>query len=359
MWFVPGPVPVTQKTLQATAGEMISHRSGPFRELYADCQGRLKRTFRTDGAVFCITGSGTLANEAAAANLTPDTKTLCLVNGEFGERLSQACKIYNAETGIFSVEDGLALTLDRCQNAIESFRPDWVFMVQNETATGVTNDVREIASFVKKTGGKMMVDAVSSLGGLPLDCKAWGVDVCTSASQKSLCAPPGLSFVAITDEAMAHIEGKAKIPTYGLNLKTYKKFHARNETPYTPSLPAFYGLRQALVELEETGLENRWKAHTLAAQKVRKTVTDCGFRLFAEKGYPSDTITAFLTDRVEPIKKSMAELGVQIAGGQGKWKGKMLRIAHIGPEECRTIDACNAALVQSVKNPIAAVGASA
>ncbi|HLD75763.1 MAG TPA: aminotransferase class V-fold PLP-dependent enzyme, partial [Candidatus Norongarragalinales archaeon] len=268
----------------------------------------------------------------------------CLVNGEFSERLYQACKIYNPTTEHLVLDDGLGFNLERCKETIDAVKPDWVCMVQNETATGVANRVDQIAPYVKKNGGRVLLDAVSSLGGLPLDCNAWGVDVCTSASQKCLAAPPGLGFVALSEEAMAHIESKASIPTFGLNLKTYKKFHQRSETPYTPALSVFYALRQALYELEADGLEHRWMEHHDAGKKVRQAVQDCGFDLFAEEHFRSDTVTSFVTPRCDEIKKALAANGVQIAGGQGAWKGKMLRIAHIGPQETRNIDACTSCL---------------
>ncbi|MBI2445649.1 alanine--glyoxylate aminotransferase family protein [Candidatus Micrarchaeota archaeon] len=351
-WFVPGPVPVTKQTQDACTGPMVSHRSGLFRELYAECTQRLQRVFQTKGYVFSITGSGTLANEAAVANLLPNTNALFLVNGEFGDRFYQAAKVYNPDAQIFTVEDGKGLNVERVKDAIDAHALDWVCLVHNETATGVTNDVKGIAAYVKQKGAKVLVDAVSSLGGIELDMDGWGVDACTSASQKSLCAPPGLAFVALNEAAMAHIEAQPRIPTYGLNLKTYKKFHLRNETPYTPSLPTFYGLRQALRELEADGLQTRWALHEQAALDARNAVKESGFDLFAESGFESQTITAFLPGdaNVEIIKKAMAANGVQIAGGQGKWKGKMLRIATIGPEEVRNISACTAALRNAVQN---------
>jgi len=351
-WFVPGPVPVSMPTQAACAGPMVSHRSTSFRELYAECTQRLQRVFQTNGYVFSITGSGTLANEAAVANLLPNTKALFLVNGEFGERFYQAAKIYNPETAVFTVDDGFGLSVARVKEAFDAQNPDWVCLVHNETATGVTNDVKGIAVYAKQRGAKVLVDAVSSLGGIELQMDSWGIDACTSASQKSLGAPPGLGFVAVNDAAMAHIEAQPAIPTYGLNLKTYKKFHLKNETPYTPSLPTFYGLRQALRELEADGLENRWQAHAQAAQNARIAIRECGFANFAESGFESDTITAFLPgdERVNVIKKAMAAQGIQIAGGQGKWKGKMLRIAHIGPQECQQMDACTQALRNVVLN---------
>ncbi len=356
-WFVPGPVPVSEKTQNACAGEMVSHRSTPFRELYAECTQRLQRVFSTNGYVFSITGSGTLANEAAVANLLPNTKALFLVNGEFGERFYQAAKIYNPDAQAFTIEDGLGLNVERVKDVIDAQMPQWVCLVQNETATGVTNDVKGIAAYAKSKGAKVLVDAVSSLGGIEFRMDEWGVDACTSASQKSLGAPPGLAFVALNEAAMAHIEAQQRIPTYGLNLKTYKKFHLKNETPYTPCLPTFYGLRQALRELEADGLENRWRMHADAAQLARTAIAECGFENFAEDGFESDTITAFLPGdaRVEAIKKAMASKGIQIAGGQGKWKGKMLRIAHIGPEETRHMDACVTALRNVVQNAQAEV----
>lgn len=328
---------------------MISHRSPDFRATFLDCTQKLEQVFKAPDAAqaYCITGSGTLANEAAVANLVPETKTLCLVNGEFGERLYQACRIYNPEgTQALHIQDGKGINAERAAKAIEEQKPDWVCMVQNETATGVTNDVKGVASVAKKNGARILVDAVSSLGGMELDCKGWGIDACTSASQKSLAAPPGLGFVMVSSEAMQEIESKKRIPTYGLDLKRYKKFYERNETPYTPSLPTFYGLQNALQELFEEGLDARIQLHEDAARMAREAVEATGFENFAEQGFQSATITAFLTDQAKEIKNALAKQGIQIAGGQGVWKEKMLRIAHIGPQECRSMAHCTEALMR-------------
>lgn len=348
-WFVPGPVPVNDAVLLGMQKPMISHRSQDFRAVFADCTRKLEQAFKApDGAqVYSITGSGTMANEAAAANLIPDTNTLCLVNGEFGKRLYQACRIYNPDgTQALHVQDGKGINAKRAAAAIEETTPDWVCVVQNETATGVTNDVKGIAAVAKKNGARVLVDAVSSLGGMPLDCAEWGIDACTSASQKSLAAPPGLGFVMLTPNAMAEVEAKKRIPTYGLDLKRYKKFYERSETPYTPSLPTFYGLQHALQELFEEGLDARIQLHDDAARMARQAVADAGFHVFAEEGFQSSTITAFLTGQAKEIKSTLAKQGIEIAGGQGQWKGKMLRIASIGPQECRNMAHCTDALVR-------------
>jgi aspartate aminotransferase-like enzyme len=345
-WFVPGPVPVRLDVQKAMDAEMISHRSQAFRELFAECTAALKRVFGTTGPVFSITGSGTLANEAAVANLLAGKKTLCLVNGEFGKRLGEACQIYNPkETKMLNIPDGKGINAERIQAELQAFTPEWVTIVHNETATGVTNDIQSVAALCKQKGAKILVDAVSSLGGLELKMDAWGIDACTSASQKSLAAPPGLGFVALSPAVMQEVSAKTFVPTFGLDLRRYKKFYDKNETPYTPSLPTFYGLLYALRELEADGLENRFAAHAKAAAIAQKAVLDAGFALFAEEGFQSNTITAFLTDRAIEIKKAIQAKGVEIAGGQGQWKGKMLRIATIGPEECDNIQLCADALL--------------
>ncbi len=345
-WFVPGPVPVRLDVQKAMDAEMISHRSQAFRNLFAECTATLKRVFGTNGFVFSITGSGTLANEAAVANLIPGKRTLCLVNGEFGKRLAEACQIYNPEkTRILAIPDGQGINAERVKAEIQAFAPEWVTLVHNETATGVTNDVKGVAALCREKGAKILVDAVSSLGGLEFKMDEWGIDACTSASQKNLAAPPGLGFVAVSPAAMDEIAAKTAVPTFGLDLRRYKKFYDKNETPYTPSLPTFYGLLPALRELEADGLENRFAAHAKAAAIARKAVLNAGFELFAEEGFQSDTITAFLTDRAADIKKAVQARGVEIAGGQGQWKGKMLRIATIGPQECDNIQLCADALL--------------
>ncbi|MDP2717484.1 MAG: aminotransferase class V-fold PLP-dependent enzyme, partial [Candidatus Micrarchaeota archaeon] len=287
----------------------------------------------------------TLANEAAVANLLAGKRTLCLVNGEFGKRIGEACQIYNPDrTKILNIPDGQGINAERVRAELEAFSPEWVTIVHNETATGVTNDIQGVAALCHEKGAKILVDAVSSLGGIDVRMDAWGIDACTSASQKSLAAPPGLGFVAVSPAAMDEIAAKTFVHTFGLDLRRYKKFYDKNETPYTPSLPTFYGLLVALRELEADGLENRFAAHAKAAAIARKTVLDAGFALFAEEGFQSDTITAFLTDQAVEIKKAVQAQGVEIAGGQGQWKGKMLRIATIGSEECENIQLCADAL---------------
>ncbi|MBI5036879.1 alanine--glyoxylate aminotransferase family protein [Candidatus Micrarchaeota archaeon] len=344
MLFTPGPVELTQNVLESQKKPMISHRSAGFREIFRECTDGMKKVFGTGGYVFTITGSGSTANEAAVANCAAGTKTLCLVNGEFGERLFEACKIYSPHAESMVLEDGKGFSLERVKEEIDSKKPELVAMVQNETALGVENKVRDIAVYAKKHGAHVLVDSVSALAGTEMRMDEWGVDFCTSASQKCLGCSPGLAFVALSEEAMSWVEKKQNLPTFCHDFKRYRKFYEKNETPFTPAVSVFYALQVALGELHADGLEKRLADHRKAAAKTRAAIEECGFSVFAEKGFESSTITGFLTDRCKEIKNAMAEEDVHIAGGAGHWKGRMLRISNMGRMESQNIGLCLDAL---------------
>ena len=208
-----------------------------------------------------------------------------------------------------------------------------VIFQQNETSTGVLNDVEALARVIKKHCALIIVDAVSGLGVADLKTDDWGLDVVAAGSQKAFMVPPGLGFVSVSEKAWQACEN-AKCPNFYLSFKQAKDFAAKGETPWTPAVSIIYGLKASLEILKAEGLENTFKRHRRLRDAVRSGIKALGLKLLADDACASPAVTAvFPPDGVEAdaFRKIIKEkYGVVLAGGQGKLKGKIFRVGHLG-----------------------------
>jgi len=344
MLFIPGPVDVAKEISIAQTKMMISHRSNEYREMHKEIVQKLRQFFNCDD-VFILTASGTGAVEAMVANMpSRDDKLLAFVNGAFGKRMAENAKLFCDNVIEYRIEDGKGIGLDIAKAAIEAHKPNLIAIVHNETSTGVVNDVENICKYAKHKGIYTMVDAVSSFAGHELNMKNWGIDICVTASQKCLGAPPGLSFVAVMNSAMEKIE-KNEVRLRYFDLKAFKKSNARNETPVTPAVSLLFAAKAALDLLAKEGLEQRIERHRKAGEILRKKLTECGFELLAEKGYESNTVTTFKTSDAEFIQTQLREkFGIEVASGIDELRGKILRIGHLGNYSLKQIEKLAAAI---------------
>lgn len=245
---IPGPTPVPPAVQRAASKPMISHRSGPFREIMARVQKGLQGVFQTESDVAILTGSGTAAMEAAVANLvSPGSRVLVIVGGKFGERWLELVQAYRGEAIVLEYPYGEGVLPERVADTLRA-NPgiEAVFATQNESSTAVLNDIEGIAAAVRPSGALLVVDAVSGLGGAPLHMDAWGVDVVVSGSQKCLMLPPGLAFLAASARAWERMESSSS-PRYYFDLRAYRKSGAKGETPYTPNVSLIVADRKSVV----------------------------------------------------------------------------------------------------------------
>ena len=332
----PGPTPCPPAVLQATANAMINHRGPEFRDLILPITEKLKRVFMTENRLYILTASGTGALEAAVVNtLSPGDPVLSVSVGHFGDRFADLAETYGAEVRRLDFEWGMAVDPDTLRTALAQHRDLKAIMVtHNETSTGVTNDLESIARVAKDgSDALLLVDAISSLGCVPLPVDEWQCDVVCTASQKGLMVPPGLSFVSLSEAAWQARE-TARMPRYYLDLPTAQRYLERGQTPWTPNVPLFYGLDVALDMMLEEGMENVFNRHSRIGNLTRQGIKDLGLMLLATEEYASNTVTAVkVPESVDAARLSellRTEHSVVAAGGQGKLAGKVFRIGHLG-----------------------------
>jgi aspartate aminotransferase-like enzyme len=349
--MIPGPVPVPEQVRMAMMRQAINHRGPAFGAVYAESVRVLKDLFHTGNELFVISGSGTAAMEAAIGNFGRDRKIAALENGKFGERMGKIGQRYGEVTVVRS-DWGTPLDLDGLERALES-GAELVTMVHNETSAGIKNPAEVVGKMARKHGALFVMDGITSIGGDLVDVDGWGVDVAFVGSQKCLAAPAGLSAISVSKRAWERLCEKRP---YYLDLAAYRKSAASTpmETPYTPAVPLFLALREALGIIEREGIPKRIERHRRMAEAVRAAVSAWGLPMFpkpdALHAY-SNTVTAVaVPDGVNEkvLRATVKGFGIEIAGGQDHLKGKIFRIGHMGavgaPELLATLAAVEFAL---------------
>lgn len=353
---IPGPTPVPDDILEAVAHPMVNHRGREFAALIQRVAERLKDFFLTRNDVLMLSTSGTGGLEAAVVNtLSPGDKVLAVSIGSFGDRFVAIAETYGAEVTMLAYEWGQAARSEDVREALRE-HPDVkaVLVTHNETSTGVTNLLEEIAGVVREADKLLLVDAVSSLGAIPFDMDGWGLDVVVTASQKGWMVPPGLAFVAMSDRGWQAYES-SKMPRFYFDLGRHRDLLLKGQTPWTPTMSIFFGLDVALERMTEEGMERIFARHARVGRLTREGVQAIGLELLCEaERFASDTVTAIkCPDGVEvsALRNLMEdEYGVVLAGGQGKLSGKIFRIGHlglVGEEDIRqTLDSLEPALAK-------------
>jgi len=333
---IPGPTPCPDEVLKAIGRQMINHRGKEFVEITNRITPKLKQCFQTKNDLVILSTSGTGGLESAIVNtLSPGDKVLSVSIGIFGDRFADIAKTYGAEVTSLKYEWGQAAKPDDVRKALK-VNPGVkaVMVTHNETSTGTTNPLQEIAKAVKESDKLLLVDAVSSLSSINVETDAWDLDVVVTGSQKGWMVPPGLAFVSISERAWkAHAE--AKMPRYYFDFSKAKKFLADGQTPWTPTVSVFFGLDVALDMMLKEGLPNIFARHERIAAKARAWVKSKGLQLLsADEKFASNTVTAVKAPDDMDVPKLNStlrdEYKVVIAGGQGGMKGKVFRIGHLG-----------------------------
>ena len=292
---LPGPTPLPPQVVAALGQEMIPHRGPAFRALYSETLKLAREIHRTDGDVLTWAATGSAGWEVAVVNLlSPGDPVLIGVNGNFGQRFADVAGRLGIDVRRFDVEWGEAILPAQLQSALEA-HPDVkaVFLVHNETSTGVTNPLRELAGIAREHGALVVVDAVSAAGALPLEVDAWGIDFLFSGSQKAWMCPPGLLIVAAGPRAWAAHQRSA-YRRFFWDMSDVKKAADQGMTPTTPPLSMIYAFRAALGMIADEGIEQVWDRHRRLGSMTREGITAAGLRLFARRGFESDSVTAFV-----------------------------------------------------------------
>jgi serine---pyruvate transaminase len=332
--MTPGPTPAPAEVLAAIAQPVVHHRGPDFKALYAECLARLRRVFRTESEVLVFGGSGTGAMESAVANLcSPGERVVVVSAGYFGERWAAIAEAYGAEVdhlryawGEIPAPGDLAARL--CEHPATA-----VFLTHSETSTGVVSDLPPFAVAAREAGTLSVVDAISSLGAVPLETDEWGIDVVACGAQKALMTPPGLALLSASQAAW-DARGHAASPRFYFDWERTRKGQATLDAPVTPPVSLVAGLNVALGMLLEEGLEAAFERHVRLGRACREGVKAMGLELFSPDDDSSAVVTAIRApdgiDSDELVLLLRDRHGITLAPGQGELKGRIFRIGHIG-----------------------------
>ncbi len=334
--FTPGPTPLHPAVQEALARPIPHHRTDEFRAIFRDCSAGLKSFLKTTQDVLMLACSGTGAMEAAVVNaLSTGESMLALVAGNFGQRWAELGKAHGMDVHVLEAKWGEAVTPEAVAAVLDK-NPKLraVFVQLSESSTGVAHDVEAIGRIVRgRPETLLVVDAISGAGAIRLETEAWGVDIAIVGSQKALALPPGLAFLSVSAKAWEKI-GKSCSARFYFDLARERKAQAGGESAFTPAISHIVATRAALEFVASGGgvdalVQN---AGTLAAM-TRAATQALGLPLVAPRDH-GDALTALYPpaglESGAIVKALQSEFASTVAGGQGAFKGKIFRIAHLG-----------------------------
>ena len=332
--FIPGPTPVPPQVMTAMTKPVIGHRSGEFSRLYRSVVKKMQKVYQTENDVFVLSNSGTGALEMALANtVNPGEKVLSLVTGYFAQRFNRIATVLGAEveTLEFPWEGPADLAVVEKKLRQGNFKA--LLVTHNETSTGVVNDLAGLGRLTAPTDTLLLVDAVSSLGGVDIKTDEYHLDMVMTSSQKALMLPPGLSVISVSPKAWERVE-KCRGKSVYFSLNDYRQLIAKGHTPWTPAVGLLFGLEAALDMILAEGLEEVFCRHRRLARAVRAGMRALGLRVVASEEWASPTVTAMWApagvnpDELRSFLRE--ELGVYMSGGKGSLAGRVFRFGHMG-----------------------------
>jgi len=333
--LAPGPTPVPESISLEMALPMVHHRTPEFSKVFAEAAKDAKYLFQTEQDVLILASTGTGGMEGCVTNLfSPGDKLLVINGGKFGERWGQIGETFGMKIVWHKVEWGKAVNPEDIKSILDKEKDIKGIMVQaSETSTTAVHPIKELA---KLTGDRddilLVVDGITGVGVFPLPMDEWKIDAMITGSQKALELPPGLALVALSEKAWKFAD-KSTCPRYYFDLKKERKNIGNDTTAYTPAVSLIVGLRGVLKGIREEGLENVHKRHNRLARATRAAVQALGLKLAAPDS-PADSATGlFIPESIDGgkiVKSLRDDFGVTLAGGQDSWKGKVIRIAHLG-----------------------------
>lgn len=335
----PGPSNVPEEVLQAMARPTIGHLDPLFLTLLTSLQEKLRRLFRTENELTLpLSGTGSAGMEAAVLNVVEEgDEAVVGVSGVFGERLAEISRRAGAIVRRAEAPWGEQVPYERFKEQVEKCkRLKLIAVVHAETSTGVRQDIEGLSELAHERGALLVVDAVTSLGGIPVETDAWGADIVYSGTQKALSAPPGLAPITFSPRAVKIIrERKTPCRSWYLDVSLISRYFSRERVyHHTAPVNALYGLDKAVDLVLTEGLESRWERHRLVAEALAARLEPLGFRYLPPEGSRLWTLHAFHlpegTD--EPVLRAqlLSQHGIEIGAGLGPLQGKIVRIGTMG-----------------------------
>jgi aspartate aminotransferase-like enzyme len=333
---IPGPTPCPEDVLQAGAQQMIDHRGPEFKDMIDRIHSGLQTAFQTKNQIAILTSSGTGAMEGAIINtLSPGDRALSISIGVFGDRFGLIAEAYGVDVVKLPIEYGDAADPEEIGKALKADATiKAVLITHNETSTGITNDLAAIAKVVREYDRLTLVDAISSIGCIPVETDAWDLDVVVTGSQKGFMVPPGLAFAAVGPRAIEAAK-TATLPRFYFEFSRAFSYYEQGQTPWTPAVSVMFSLDLALKKMMADGMGAVYEKHVRIANDVRNGVKKLGLELFPkDEKYASNTVTAVKVPEGVELSalrgKLRTDREVIVAGGQGSLSGKIFRVGHMG-----------------------------
>jgi alanine-glyoxylate transaminase/serine-glyoxylate transaminase/serine-pyruvate transaminase len=330
----PGPSLIPPRVIRALGAPVLSHLDPDFVPIMDEVRGLLQRVFRADAKALTLatSGTGTSAMEAAVANaIAPGSRAVVVVTGYFGERLVQMFERYGATVRRVDVEWGRACDPQRLLDELKREGADVVGMVHAETSTGVRNPIKELAAIARQHGALTIVDTVTSLGGQELDLAAWGIDIAYSCAQKGLGAPSGVAPIAVSGSARERL---VPCRSFYLDLRLLEDYWVNRKYHHTMCTSLIYALREALLMVEEEGLEARWARHERHHLAFAAGLEAMGLSLLppvAERLWTLNTVRVPAGVNEAAVRKTLlTTYNIEVGAGLGPLAGKIWRIGLMG-----------------------------
>jgi alanine-glyoxylate transaminase/serine-glyoxylate transaminase/serine-pyruvate transaminase len=330
----PGPSPVSARVANALSQPVLSHLDPAMMAILDDVRARLGRVFGAADQAFslAVSGTGTAGMEAAVANLVaPGMRAAVIVNGYFGDRLARMIGAYGADVARVESEWGRACDPAALDRILRASTIDLVGVVHAETSTGVVNPVQDLVAAARNAGALSIVDAVTSLGAVPLHTEEWGVDACYSCTQKGLGAPSGLAPVTFSARAK---ERRVTSRSFYFDLALLEDYWLRRKYHHTISAPLIYALREALAVVEEEGLQTRWDRHRRNHLALVAGLESLGLQLLPAPGERLWTLNAVRVpegvDEADVRRRLLEGHGIEIGAGLGPLAGRIWRVGLMG-----------------------------
>jgi alanine-glyoxylate transaminase / serine-glyoxylate transaminase / serine-pyruvate transaminase len=334
----PGPSDIHPRVLTALSRPTVGHLDPYYLQIMDKLQAGLRELFRTTNRMtFAVSGTGSAGMEATVVNLMePGDSMVVCVNGVFGARMCDVAERAGAKVTRLERPWGEVFTADEIKRAVDVAKPKLVGIVMAETSTGARQPIEEISRVVHDAGSMLLVDAVTSLGGIPVEVDAWGIDAIYSGTQKCLSCPPGLAPVSFNERAMEVVKNrKTKVQSWYLDVSMLASYWGSDRVyHHTAPINMSYGLYEAVSIILEEGLDACFARHELNHRALKAGLAAIGVGYAAQDGYQLPMLNAVHVpagvDEAKVRSDLLNRFGIEIGAGLGAFKGKVWRIGLMG-----------------------------
>ncbi|MBN2378251.1 alanine--glyoxylate aminotransferase family protein [candidate division WOR-3 bacterium] len=331
--FTPGPIEVDEDVLAECGKVFPYHRDRSFAEVVEKTTGHMQEILATKARIFFFTSSGTGAMEASVVNLLSEGDEVLIPSiGKFGERWREIAETYRLKVHFLPFPYGDSVDPEQVDEHLKNNpQVKAVLATFAETSTGALNDAKVMGQIIRAHDKLFVLDSIAGLGADELYMDSWNVDVAIGSTQKAICAPPGLSLVAVGDRAWEAAK-HSTLPKYYFNMQIAEKFREKGFTPWTPSILVMMALSRSLEKITDKGVKEVWADHERWASLFRKKMGDMGFNFLAKK--PTNALSTILMPEGVESTPVIAEIrdkeGILFANGQQELKGRLIRFGHMG-----------------------------